>query len=104
MLAPAKMFALEDCNHDPILFVRLADGRYAYIHKWGNDLAACRSFKYLPVRSMSHYFKFILGLAIFFGYCDTLKLEYSLGANAYLGTARIAYLLWLIIAFTGVSI
>ncbi len=39
IVAPAARFALKDSTKDPILLAKTANGKYLYIHKWGNDMA-----------------------------------------------------------------
>ncbi len=51
IIAPSKMFQLEDVNKDPLLFAPLEDGRYYLIDKWGNDLAWYRRITAWPAQS-----------------------------------------------------
>jgi hypothetical protein len=39
LLAPESVFRLGDANKDPLLFAPLTDGRFLFLHKWGNDLS-----------------------------------------------------------------
>lgn len=54
IVAPAKMFTLEDANRDPLLFAPLSDGRYYLLARWGNDLSWHRAIAAWPVRSPLH--------------------------------------------------
>jgi hypothetical protein len=51
ILAPQKAFELEDENADPLLFAKLADGRFLFIHKWGTDLEWYRALAQWPRRN-----------------------------------------------------
>ncbi len=54
IVAPAKMFRLEDANRDPLLFAPLSDGRFYLLARWGNDLSWHRALRAWPVRSPLH--------------------------------------------------
>lgn len=51
ILAPQKAFELEDENADPLLFAKLSDGRFLFIHKWGTDLEWYRALAQWPRRN-----------------------------------------------------
>lgn len=54
IVAPAKMFRLEDANRDPLLFAPLSDGRFYLLARWGNDLSWHRALMAWPVKSPLH--------------------------------------------------
>lgn len=51
IIAPSKMFKLEDCDSDPLLFTKVAPNAYYLIHQWGNDLSWYRRFLAWPMKS-----------------------------------------------------
>ena len=64
ILAPAEKFSLKDPNADPILFARLNDESYLFIHKWGNDLAWYKKWSAFPFRNLKSLLLSILALSI----------------------------------------
>ena len=56
LMAPSKAFELENINKDPLLFTRLADGRYYLIHQWGNDLAWHKRILSWPMQNFKSFF------------------------------------------------
>ncbi|MGB0167330.1 MAG: hypothetical protein ACPF8V_10810, partial [Luteibaculum sp.] len=64
VLAPGKMFNLENVNQDPLLFAQTNTGQYYFIAKWGDDLNALRMLSSLPFRSMET----LIGSAIVLGF------------------------------------
>jgi hypothetical protein len=69
IIAPEEVFDLKDVNSDPVLFASLGNGRYFFIHQWGNDLSGIRSLLYYPLRSIYTYtaFMWVPALLIAFG-------------------------------------
>jgi hypothetical protein len=55
IIAPEEVFDLKDVNSDPVLFASLGDGKYYFIHQWGNDLSGLRALLYYPIRSIYTY-------------------------------------------------
>lgn len=66
IIAPAGLFNLKDEYEDPVLLSPLADGRFLFIHKWGNDLTWYRKILYFPVRNLENYLKTLVVLAAMF--------------------------------------
>jgi len=66
VIAPESLFRLKDSLEDPILLANMGNGRYYFIHKWGNDLSANRAIKYYPLRNLSTLLISILSLSFFF--------------------------------------
>ena len=56
IVAPDRLFDLENINKDPLLFAELSDGRYYLIHKWGNDMKWTRSLLAWPLQSFKTFF------------------------------------------------
>lgn len=54
IIAPSRVFKLEDCDSDPLLFAKVAPDTYYLIHKWGNDLAWYRSFLAWPMKNFNN--------------------------------------------------
>ena len=51
ILAPSEIFALEDCDKDPLLFAELSDGRFLFIHQWGGNMSWWRMVATWPLRN-----------------------------------------------------
>ncbi len=66
IIAPDKVFHLQDINQDPLLFAQLSNNKFLLIHQWGKDLAWYRALKYYPVRNIYSYFYSIIVLAVIF--------------------------------------
>ena len=66
IIAPKKLFELDDKDSDPLLFVQLSDNKYYFIHKWGGEVNRFRSALAYPFRSFMHMFGFIAILAFIF--------------------------------------
>jgi hypothetical protein len=64
IIAPDKVFHLQDINQDPLLFAQLSNNKFLLIHQWGKDLAWYRALKYYPVRNIYSYFNSIIALAV----------------------------------------
>lgn len=54
ILAPSSSFELQKRPKDPIMFYKINDNKFAFVHKWGNDLSISRLVKYYPLRSFGH--------------------------------------------------
>jgi hypothetical protein len=65
VIAPESLFRLKDSLEDPILLANMGNGRYYFIHKWGNDLSASRAIKYYPIRNLSTLTISVFSLAVF---------------------------------------
>lgn len=55
ILAPAESFNLEERPKDPIILYEINENKYAFVHKWGNDLSNFRWFVNIPFRSCFHF-------------------------------------------------
>ena len=102
IVAPSKMFHLEDANKDPLLFAPLSDGRFYLIHKWGDDLSPVRRFTAWPAKTLVNLLVTIavlsVGLAALIPNTWLLSAE---GAN-YFNFYRIAFVGFNLIFFSGV--
>ncbi|MFM1931995.1 MAG: hypothetical protein RL226_1298 [Bacteroidota bacterium] len=59
VVAPSDMFALEDCDQDPLLFMPISQNYYYLIATWGADLAWYRKALVFPFRNFT-----TLGLSV----------------------------------------
>ena len=64
ILAPASLFKLENRNKDPLLFARVSENKYLFIHKWGNDLNGFRKVLAFPLRSAENFILTFLSLSL----------------------------------------
>lgn len=55
ILAPASSFDLQPVPKDPIMFYRINENKYAFIHKWGNDLNGFRKVSNYFFRTGGHF-------------------------------------------------
>src|SRR5690606_32530279 len=62
MLAPSKLFKLED-RDDPILFAPIGNDYFYLIHKWGNDLHPLRKILMWPFKGIINLFATIVVLS-----------------------------------------
>lgn len=53
IVAPSKLFNLEDANSDPLLFIPLRNNKFYLVHKWGNDLSWHRRLLAWPLKSFA---------------------------------------------------
>lgn len=53
IVAPSKLFKLEDANSDPLLFIPLQDNKFYLVHQWGNDLSWHRRLLAWPLKSFA---------------------------------------------------
>ena len=54
IIAPAKLFKLDEKDKDPLLFAQLDKDHYYFIHQWGKDLNPLRKWLVWPLRSFQH--------------------------------------------------
>lgn len=66
IIAPKKLFKLEEKDSDPLLFLQLTDNKFYFIHKWGGELNRFRSLAMTPMRSFMSMFWFLMGIAFLF--------------------------------------
>lgn len=55
IVAPSRLFHLQDKDSDPLLMLNLGNGRYYLIHQWGKDLHWTRKWVAYPFRSLMHF-------------------------------------------------
>ena len=53
IVAPSKLFKLEDANSDPLLFIPLKNNKFYLVHQWGNDLSWHRRVLTWPLKSFA---------------------------------------------------
>jgi hypothetical protein len=66
IVAPKKLFQLEDKDSDPLLFLQLTDNKFYFIHKWGGELNRFRALLATPLRSFMSMFWTLLAVAFLF--------------------------------------
>lgn len=66
IIAPSKVFKLEDCDSDPLLFAKVASDSYYLIHKWGNDLSWYRRALVWPMKNFNTLGITLMVLSAFF--------------------------------------
>lgn len=77
MMAPAEHFLLENSTKDPVLLGELGDGRFYYIHHWGDDLAWYHRILKYPLR----HFGSLSVVALAIGSLVALLLPYFTAAE-----------------------
>ena len=60
IVAPSKLFKLEDCEDDPMLFLSIGNQKYYLLHKWGNDLSLSRKLLSYPMRNVQSMLKTLI--------------------------------------------
>ena len=63
IIAPAQKFILKDSMLDPILMAEMADGRFYFIHQWGEDLSLSRKILSYPFRNLESLGLTVLSIA-----------------------------------------
>lgn len=66
IVAPKKLFQLEDKDADPLLFLQLSNDKFYFIHKWGGELNRFRSILAAPLRSFMSMFWSLMVVAFLF--------------------------------------
>ena len=51
IIAPGELFELVDSEIDPILLAEIEEGKFLFIHKWGNEFNFFRQIRSLPLRT-----------------------------------------------------
>jgi hypothetical protein len=103
IIAPEKLFKLNDCNEDPLLFAMIDKDNYYLIHKWGNDLKWYRSIIAYPLRKIETLATTILFLSAFF---TAIIPNSFISANEpinYLSGSRLLLLIWMTVLFSGIA-
>ena len=104
IMAPAGVFKLCDSNVDPLLFLRVGEGVYYLVHRWGGDLHPTRPIFAWPLRGWKHLATtiFLLGALI------TAMMPTSLLAGgsdaAWLGAYRLLFLFWIAMVFASFTV
>lgn len=66
IMAPKKMFHLSDKDSDPILFLKVSEKHYYFIHQWGGEMNRFRAILSYPLRNLHSMIFFLLSLAFLF--------------------------------------
>jgi hypothetical protein len=51
IIAPGELFELVDSEIDPILLAEIEEGKFLFIHKWGNEFNFFRKIRSYPLRT-----------------------------------------------------
>jgi len=100
ILAPAKMFNLEDANKDPLLFAPLSDGRFYLIHKWGTDLSSWRKYTAWPSKTLTNLLITLVTLSVLLA--AIIPTDWILEGGAYLNFYRFGFIAFNMIFLTGI--
>ena len=101
IMAPDARFKLEDCDKDPVLFLKLSNNYYYYIHQWGNDMAWYRKLLVWQLRSFTTLGISIASLSLLLAFI--VPTELLLGDSAaQSGFARLALFFWFLVSITSV--
>lgn len=101
IIAPDDRFRLEDCDKDPLLFVRLSDRYYYLIHQWGGDLAWHRKLMVWPLRSFTTLGITIASLSFILALMVPTQVIVGSEVSA-TGYARLALFFWFLVSITSV--
>ena len=66
IIAPDKMFNLEDRENDPILLADAGNGQYVFIHQWGGEFNWFRRITSIPLRNLEN----VLGTRVSSGFSN----------------------------------
>lgn len=101
IMAPDARFKLEDCDKDPILFLKLSENYYYFIHQWGNDMAWYRKLLVWPLRSFTTLGVSIATVSMILALL--VPTELLLGdAAAQSGFARLALFFWFLVSISSI--
>jgi hypothetical protein len=101
IMAPDDMFRLEDCDKDPLLFLKLSENYYYLVHQWGGDLAWYRKLMMWPMRSFYTLITTVAMVSLALALVVPTKM--LLGeAAAQSGYATLALFFWFLVSITSV--
>lgn len=99
IMAPDSRFQLEDCDKDPLLFVKLSDRYYYLVHQWGGDLAWYRRLIMWPLQSFTTLALTVAAVSLLLSIL--VPTELLLGdVAAQSGFARLALFFWFLVSIT----
>jgi hypothetical protein len=101
IVAPDDRFRLEDCDKDPLLFIRLSDRYYYLIHQWGNDMKWYRKLLVWPMRSFTTLGVTIATLSLLLAMLVPTQLIVGNDVSAS-GFARLALFFWFLVSISSV--
>ncbi|MGY6562107.1 MAG: hypothetical protein ACXITV_08370 [Luteibaculaceae bacterium] len=102
IIAPAKLFQLEDANEDPLLMAPMGNGYYYLIHKWGNDLTWYRAILSYPFRDFMSLFKSLFVLVLFLALITPNFIITTNPDLGYFNIYRLLLLPYLMVLFGGI--
>ena len=98
IVAPSKLFKLEDANSDPLLFVPLSDTKFYLVHKWGNDLSWHRRLLAWPLKSFPNL---AATISLFSIVVTTLLPGFILSASTrFFSFGRMFFLIWCLLTLS----
>jgi len=101
IVAPDDRFRLEDCDKDPLLFVRLSDRYYYLIHQWGGDMKWYRKMLVWPMRNFTTLGVTIASISLLLAMLVPTQLIVGNDVSAS-GYARLALFFWFLVSITSV--
>ncbi len=99
IMAPDSRFQLEDCDKDPLLFVKLSDRYYYLVHQWGGDLAWYRKIIMWPLQSFTTLALTVAAISLVLSLLVPTELLLG-GVAAQSGFARLALFFWFLVSIT----
>jgi hypothetical protein len=105
IMAPRKLFKLQDPHEDPLLFADLGNGNYYLLHRWGNELNWYRKILTIPFRTVVSLLATIavVCLSLALGIPDDLLAPSAKYANR-IDSLRFFIFMHTFIMFTGVTL
>jgi hypothetical protein len=101
IVAPDDRFRLEDCDKDPLLFIRLSDRYYYLVHQWGNDMKWYRKLLVWPMRSFTTLGATIGMLSLLLSMLIPTQLIVGSDVSAS-GYARLALFFWFLVSISSI--
>lgn len=109
ILAPKRLFKLNDADADPLLFVPLTNGNYYLIHKWGTDMKWFRKVMSFPFQCFENLILTLLVLTLLIALLipnEILVPESNMAVNnvfSYWGFHRVAFFFHFLILAGGIT-
>ncbi|HMQ76244.1 MAG TPA: hypothetical protein PKE21_09945 [Flavobacteriales bacterium] len=104
IMAPAHRFRLCDADGDPLLFVRIGQGRYYLIHRWGADLSPLRALLYWPFRTPAHLAVTVVAVAMVLAAAIPTSCISSDPTAGWWGAHRVLMAFWTTVVVTAFTV
>ena len=98
--APTKMFRLENCEDDPLLFIQLSDRYFYLVYQWGKDMIWYKPITALPLRNHYTLATTLAIVSIILAFCIPINKLFSLGDTSEL-LARASFSFWIFLSLSG---